>query len=76
MANDDGLVLKSYKALKETLMVNEQLRVEYGRVKFELCLEEYGTIMQYAAKKRPTIRKILKQAGWYVFGEFLSIKCN
>jgi GrpB-like predicted nucleotidyltransferase (UPF0157 family) len=66
MPEDDGLVLRSYRALKETLTVNETLRQEYGQLKFELTAAgvEYGTIMQYAAKKRPTIRKILKAGGW------------
>ena len=65
MAEDDGLVLRSYRVLKEVLMNDAELREEYGRIKFELSGEmEYGTIMQYAAKKRPTIRKILKKAGW------------
>lgn len=66
MPEDDGLVLRSYRALRETLSVNESLRQEYGQVKIELAAAgiEYGTIMQYAAKKRPTIRKILKAAGW------------
>ncbi len=66
MPEDDGLVLRSYRALKETLMGDETLRQEYGQLKFELAAAgvEYGTIMQYAAQKRPTIRKILKAAGW------------
>ena len=66
MPEDDGLVLRSYRALKETLMVDEQLRQEYGQLKIELAAAgvEYGNIMQYAAKKRPTIRRILKAAGW------------
>lgn len=65
MAEDDGLVLRSYRALKEVLAVDSALREEYGRIKWGIAAEqEYGTIMQYAAKKRPIIRKILKAAGW------------
>lgn len=66
MPEDDGLVLRSYRALKEILNVDEGLRREYGEVKVGLAAQgvEYGTIMEYAAKKRPTIRKILKKAGW------------
>lgn len=66
MPEDDGLVLRSYRVLKETLLVDQKLRKEYGQLKFELAAVgvEYGTIMQYAAKKRPTIRKVLKAAGW------------
>lgn len=64
MPEDDGLVLRSYRALKETLMGDQELREEYGRLKLELSAQEHGTIMQYAAKKRPVIRKILKRAGW------------
>lgn len=64
--DDDGLVLRSYRALKKVLSVDEALRREYGEVKSGLAAEgvEYGTIMQYAAQKRPMIRKILKKAGW------------
>ncbi len=64
MPEDDGLVLRSYRALKDVLMIDCALREEYGRIKCELAGSEYGTIMQYAAKKRPIIRKILKRAGW------------
>ena len=65
MPEDDGLVLRSYRDLKAVLMVDAELREEYGRVKCALAESgEYGDIMQYAAKKRPTIRKILKKAGW------------
>ena len=64
MPEDGGLILTSYRALKRVLMEDSALRDEYGRLKLELSESEYGTVMQYAAKKRPTIRKILKKAGW------------
>ena len=65
MPEDDGLVLRSYRELKAVLMADAELREEYGRVKWELSDSgEFDNIMQYAAKKRPTIRKILKRAGW------------
>ena len=64
MPQDDSLVLRSYRALKEVLMTDADLREEYGRIKMELAESQYGTIMQYAAKKRPIIRRILKKAGW------------
>ena len=65
MADDDSLILRGHRALREVLTVYSELREEYGRIKWEIAAEaEYGTIMQYAAKKRPTIRKILKKAGW------------
>ena len=69
MPDDGGLILRSYTALKMTLMVDEELRKEYGRIKIELSEKEYGNIMQYAARKRPIIRRILKKAGWYVLVE-------
>ena len=64
MPEDGGLVLTSYRLLRQTLTEHEDLRVEYGQIKFELAESEYGTVMQYAAKKRPVIRKILRRAGW------------
>ncbi|KAL6719207.1 hypothetical protein ACLMJK_003444 [Lecanora helva] len=64
MPEDDSLVLRSYRNLQEVLRVDVELREEYGRIKVELAQGDYGNVMQYAAKKRPIIRNILKKKGW------------
>ena len=64
MPEDDSLCLQGYRVLKEVLANDDALREEYGRLKCELAEGSYGSVMQYAAKKRPCIRKILKKAGW------------
>lgn len=61
---EGSLPLRSCRALRETLRVNEGLREEYAIVKLGLARREYDNVMQYATLKNPIINKILREAGW------------
>ena len=57
--------MRCHRALRDTLRLpqHESLKLEYGQVKIELASSSRDSV-EYGQKKNPTIRRILRAAGW------------
>jgi GrpB-like predicted nucleotidyltransferase (UPF0157 family) len=58
------VALRNHLDIKRTLMNNEVLREEYGRVKMQLTERDFAHIGEYAFSKNEILWRILETAGW------------
>lgn len=62
MNTPEGESLRSHLAVRDTLRMNDDLRIEYGRVKQRLKEQEYENISYYVAGKDDILSRIIAQS--------------